>query len=128
MFYFYLKSYNKFYEDIFFAKDLSNGKIFRFLDIVQIQGKNDSVTRKIFCINSTDTVDACTKDLINMQTSAPNEKSLDSKIPNKRTVENFKIAQRCGKTISIWSDKFSFLCMDFQYNKYSKWIYLYWVF
>ena len=36
-----------------------------------------------------------------MQTSAPNEKSLVSKIPNKRTVENFKIAQRCGKTISI---------------------------
>ena len=101
MFYFYLKSYNKFYEDIFFAKDLSSGKIFRLLDIVQIQGKNDSVTRKIFCINSTDTVDACTKDLINMQTSAPNEKSLVSKIPNKSTVENFKIAQRCGKTISI---------------------------
>ena len=43
MFYFYFKSYNKLYEDIFFAKDLSSGKIFRFLDIVQIQGKNDTV-------------------------------------------------------------------------------------
>ena len=43
----YLKSHNKFYEDISIAKSLLNEKIFRFSSIVEIQRKNKSVTEKL---------------------------------------------------------------------------------
>ena len=35
----YLKSYNKFYEDLFISKRLSFEATFRFYDIIEVQGK-----------------------------------------------------------------------------------------
>ena len=42
----YLKSDNKLYEDISIAKCLLSEKMFRFFDIFEIQGENDSATEK----------------------------------------------------------------------------------
>ena len=41
----YLKSHNKFYEDISIAKDRSSDVLIRFLYIVEIQGKNKNVKK-----------------------------------------------------------------------------------
>ena len=43
----YLKSHNKFYEDIYIANGLLSEEIFRFSDIPEIQGQNKNVTEKI---------------------------------------------------------------------------------
>ena len=43
----YLKSYNKFYEDISIAKGISGQEIFRFSDIIKIQRKSQSATKNI---------------------------------------------------------------------------------
>ena len=42
----YLKLHNKFYKDIFIAKSLSSEGMFKFSDIVEIQGETESVTEK----------------------------------------------------------------------------------
>ena len=42
----YLKSYNKFYGNISIAKGLSSEEMFKFSDIVEIQGKSKCVTNK----------------------------------------------------------------------------------
>ena len=44
----YLKSYNKFYEDIYIAKGLLSEEMFKFPDIVEIQGQSECVTGKMF--------------------------------------------------------------------------------
>ena len=46
----YLKSRIKFYEDISVVKGLSREHIFRFSEIVEIQGQNKNVTEKIIPI------------------------------------------------------------------------------
>ena len=43
----YLKSYNKFSEDISISKDLSREAMFKFSDVVEIQGQSESATEKI---------------------------------------------------------------------------------
>ena len=43
----YLKSYNKFYEDIFISKGHSNEYMFKFSDIVGIQGQSECVTERM---------------------------------------------------------------------------------
>ena len=42
----YLKSYNKFHEDISIAKGLSNEKMFKFSDINEIQRQSECATEK----------------------------------------------------------------------------------
>ena len=43
----YLESYNKFSEDISISKDLSREAMFKFSDVVEIQGQSESATKKI---------------------------------------------------------------------------------
>ena len=43
----YLKSHNKFYKDIFIEKGLSSEDMFKFSDIVEMQGKTESDTENI---------------------------------------------------------------------------------
>ena len=43
----YLKSYKKFYENVSTAKRLSSGDMFKFSNIVKIQGQSKSVIGKI---------------------------------------------------------------------------------
>ena len=43
----YLKSHNKFYKDIFIEKSLSNEDMFKFSDIVEMQGETESDTENI---------------------------------------------------------------------------------
>ena len=40
----YLKSHNNFYKDIFIEKDLSNEDMFKFSDIVEMQGQTERDT------------------------------------------------------------------------------------
>ena len=40
----YLKSYDKFYVDIFITNGLSNENTFKFSNIIKIQGQSESVT------------------------------------------------------------------------------------
>ena len=42
----YLKSYNNYYEDVSNENGLSSEDIFRFFDIVEIQGQSQCVTEK----------------------------------------------------------------------------------
>ena len=42
----YLKSYNKYYEDVSNENGLSSEDIFRFFDIVEVQGQSQCVTEK----------------------------------------------------------------------------------
>ena len=42
----YLKSYNNFYDNISIAKDLSSEEMFKFSDILEIQGQYECVTEK----------------------------------------------------------------------------------
>ena len=42
----YFKSYNKFYEDVSIAKDLSIEDMFDFSHIVEIQGQSECVTER----------------------------------------------------------------------------------
>ena len=44
----YLKSYNKFYEGMSIAKGLSSEDMFKFSDVVEIQGQSECVTEKMF--------------------------------------------------------------------------------
>ena len=87
----YLKSYNKFYQDISIAKGLSGEDMFKFSDIVEIQGESECVTEKnVFDgkemtenINDRSETDfTSVKDPLNMHRTAPNEITLVSEIPN----------------------------------------------
>ena len=90
----YLKSHNKFYEDISIAKGLSSEEMFRFSDILEIQGENESITEKnisgekkmsenIHAENiKPETEHASVEDPLNMYITALNEATLVSKIPN----------------------------------------------
>ena len=42
----YMKSYNKFYEDIYIAKGFSSKEMFRFSDIAEILGQSEYGTEK----------------------------------------------------------------------------------
>ena len=74
----YLKSYNKFYEDISIAKGISGQEIFRFSDIIKIQRKSQSATKKIIpdgkemseSIDHTDIEYAFVEDFSNMYRTA----------------------------------------------------------
>ena len=81
----YLKSYNKFYDVISIAKGLSSEEMFKFSDIVEIQGKFEFVTEKNVSngkemtenINGrSETEFASVEDPLNMHITASNETTL----------------------------------------------------
>ena len=112
----YLKSYNKLYEDISIAKGLSSEEIFKFFDIVEIQGQSECVTEKNVPggkeitenINDrSETEFASVKDSLNMHRTASNEKILVSGVLNIINDENVIIAPRQGKKpVSILNNEF----------------------
>ena len=87
----YLKSYNKFYEDISIAKGLSSEDMFKFSDIVEVQGRSAWVLQKNVSdgkemaenINDRSKAEfASVEDPLNMHRTASNETTFVSEIPN----------------------------------------------
>ena len=96
-----MKSHNKFYEGISLAKGLPSEHMFKFFDIIEIQGQSECATEKKFTdrkerienINDkSETGFTSAEDLMNMHTTASNETTLVSDIPNMINYENFIIA------------------------------------
>ena len=112
----YLKSYNKFYEDISIAKGFSSEDTFKFSDIVEIQGHSEWVTEKHVSsgkemtenINDRSKTEfASDEDPLKMHRTASNEITLVSEIPNIINNKNNIIASGQRKTpVSILSDEF----------------------
>ena len=107
---------NKFYNDISFVKGLSSEEMFRFSDIVEIQGQSECVTeknvsdRKEITENINDrseTEFSSVEDPLNMHRAASNETTLVSEIPNIINDKNVIIAPGQGKKlVSILSNEF----------------------
>ena len=102
----YLKSYNNFYKGISIAKSLSSESMFKFSDIIEIQGHSEWVTEKNVSdrkqitenINDrTETEFASVEDPLNMHRTASNETTLVSEILNIISDENVIIAPGQGK-------------------------------
>ena len=113
----YLKSHNKFYENISITKGLSSEDILNFSDIDENQEEAESVTEngisdgkemnKNNNENTSEAEYASFKDPLNMHRTATNETTLISKIPNVINEENVIIAPGQEKTpVSILDDKF----------------------
>ena len=91
--------------DISITKDFLSEEMFRFSDIVQIQGENEGIADKNFLdgkrkresITETDTEYSSVEYLINMHRIASNQTSLVPKIPNKINEKNTIIASGQGK-------------------------------
>ena len=105
----YLKSYNKFYDDISIAKDLSSEEMFKFSGTVEIQGKSECVTEtnvsdgKEMTENINDrseTEFASVEDSLNIHRATSNETTLVSEIPNKISDGNIIIAPGQGKKLA----------------------------
>ena len=113
----YLKLHNKFYKDISIVKGLSSEDMFKFSDIVEIQGETGSVTEKNISdgkemienvnYNRSETEFASVEDPLKMYRTASNETTLVSEIPNIINEGNVIIAPGQGKiTVSILRDEF----------------------
>lgn len=115
----YLKSRNKFYEDISISNVFSSTGMFRLPHIIEIQGESESVTEEIISvekeisenINDTETEYASLEvPLCRWRCTGLHERrQLFSEIRNKIIEENVIIAPRQGKNASlsnILSDKF----------------------
>ena len=110
----YQKSLNKACKDVSIAKELSSEEIIKFSNIVEIQGKNRSVTQKIILggkemsesTNDTETEYASVEDSLNMHRIALNETTLVSEIPSIINEENDIITPREGKIpVSVLGDE-----------------------
>ena len=106
----HLKSYNKFYEGISIAKDLSSKDMSKFSDIVEIQGQSECVIekkisgRKESTENVNDRIEtefASVEDPLNMHRTASNETTLVSDILNIINEEDVIIAPGQGKKNSF---------------------------
>ena len=108
----YLKSHNKFYEDISIARGFSSEDMFKFSDIVKMQVETDKVTAESICnakenINESETEYALVEDLLNIHRTASNETTLFFNIPNTANNENIIIAPGQGKTpVFVLTDEF----------------------
>ena len=115
----YLKSRNKFYEDISISNVFSSTGMFRLPHIIEIQGEIESVTEEIISvekeisenINDTETEYASLEvPLCRWRCTGLHERrQLFSEIRNKIIEENVIIAPRQGKNASlsnVLSDKF----------------------
>ena len=111
----YFRLHNKFYKDISIAKGLSSEEMFRFSDIVEIQGETEGVT----AINISDGKEITenvnykkkkfpsVEDPLNMYSATSNEITLVSEIPNIINEENVVIAPGQEKNpVSILRDEF----------------------
>ena len=118
----YLKSYNKFYDDISIAKRLSSEEMFKSSDIVEIQGQNSNVTEETISdkkemsesiytesINDTETEYASVEDLLNMHMTASKVTTLISMIPNIINGQKYYNCTRARKKINF-SFKWWILC------------------
>ena len=101
----YLKSHNKFYADISIANGFSSEEMFRFFDIVKVQGVKESITEKgIFdstqisqSINDTKTRYASVESPLSMHRTLSDDTILISGIPNiivNKEIVNRKICIR----------------------------------
>ena len=108
----YLKSHNKFYEDILIAKGLLSEDMLKFSDFVEIQGETEKETAESICnakgnVNESKTKYASVEDPLNIHQTGSNETTLVSNIPNTVNLENIIIAPGQGKTpVSVLSDEF----------------------
>ena len=108
----YLKSHNKFYEDISIAKGLSSEDMLKFSDFVEMQGGTEKGTAEIICnakenVNETETEYASVEDPLNIHRTASNETTLVSDIPNIVNNENIIFAPSQEKTpVSVLIDEF----------------------
>ena len=92
-----MKFYNKFYTDISIAKGPSCKEMFRFSDIVEVQGENWSATEKnisdrteiMKSKSDTETEHGSVEDPRSMHRTAPIETTVISYIPNIINEENF---------------------------------------
>ena len=103
----YLKSCNKFYDDISTAKGLSSEEMFKFSVIIEIQGQFGCVTKKNVSdekgitenINDRSKTEfASLEDPLNIHRIASNETTLVSEILNIINDENVTTTPRQGKT------------------------------
>ena len=87
----YLKLHNKYYEDISIAKGLSSEDMFKFSDIVEVQGRSEWVLQKNVSdgkemaenINDRSKTEfASVEDPLNMHRTASNKTTFVSEIPN----------------------------------------------
>ena len=106
----YLRSDNKFHEDNSIAMCLLSEKMFRFFDIFEIQGENDSATEEAVSdrkemsegINTEiETGYALVEDTLNMNRTVSNEATFESVILNVVNEENVVIAQGQRKKASF---------------------------
>ena len=92
----YLKSHNKFYEDISVTKGLSHEDMFNFSDINENQEETDILDGKEMSKNNNENTSeagyASVEDLLNMHRTATNETTLISEIPSTINEENVNIA------------------------------------
>ena len=104
----YLKSHNKFYEDISLAKGLSNEDMLTFSDFVEMLGETQKGTAEsIENVNESEKEYASVEDPLDMHRTASNETTLISNIPNIVSNQNIIIEPGQGKTpVSVLSDKF----------------------
>ena len=111
----YLKSCNKFYEDISISKGLLSEDMFKFSDIVEIQGQSDCVTEKNVShakkmtenINDrSETEFTSFKNPLNTHRTASNETTLVSEIANIINDKYIIIASGQRKISAISSDEF----------------------
>ena len=108
----YLKSRNKFYEDISIAKGLSSEDMLKFSDFVEMQGETEKGTAESICnpkenVNESESEYASVEDRLNIHRTASKETTLVSAIPNIVSNQNNIIAPGQGKTpISVLSDEF----------------------
>ena len=113
----YLKSHNKFYEDISTTKGLSSKDMLNFSDTNENQQETESVTENSVSDgkemsknndkNANEAESVSAEDPLNMHRTATNETTLISEIPNIINEKNVIIAPGQGKTpVSILGDEF----------------------
>ena len=100
----YLKSHNKFYEDISIPKGLSSEDMFKFSYFVEMQGETEKGTAESICnakenVNESETEYASVEDPLKIQRTVSNETTLVSDIPNIVNNENIIIAPCQRKTL-----------------------------
>ena len=100
------------YEDILIAKALSCEGMLKFSDFAEMQGEIEKGTAESICnakenVNESETEYASVEDPPNIHSTASNETTLASDIPNIVNNENIIIAPSQGKTpVSVLSDEF----------------------